>query len=131
MGEGRDGAAAQRRTSGLRTENRKHERYPSRLRCWCESENITLYARIANLSEGGMFLQTNTPLDTGRRTRLRLSGGPAHEVMAEATVVWSRPQRQDKGPPGMGLKFEVLDSGALALLRRIISEEQRGPTFGN
>lgn len=115
----------------MRTENRKHVRFPSRLRCWCESENITLYARIANLSEGGLFLQTNTPLDTGRRTLVRLSGGQAREVKAEATVVWSRPQRQDKGPPGMGLRFEVLDSGALALLRRIISEEQRGPTFGN
>lgn len=115
----------------MRTENRKHARFPSRLRCWCESDNITLYARIANLSEGGLFLQTNTPLDTGRRTLLRLSSGEVREVMAEATVVWSRPQRQEKGPPGMGLKFEGLDSGALALLRRIISEEQRGSAFGS
>jgi uncharacterized protein (TIGR02266 family) len=115
----------------LRTDNRKHARFPSRLRCWCESENITLYAKIANLSEGGLFLQTHTPLALGRRTLLRLSSGEVREVMAEATVVWSRPRRQDKGPPGMGLKFEVLDSGALALLRRIISEEQRGTTFGN
>ena len=114
----------------MRTENRKNARFPSRLRCWCESENITLYARIANLSEGGLFLQTNTPLDTGRRMLLRLSSGEVREVMAEATVVWSRPQRQEKGPPGMGLKFEGLDSSALALLRRIISEEQRGPAFG-
>ena len=115
----------------MRTENRKHGRTPSRLRAWCEAENITLYARIANLSEGGLFLQTHTPLALGRRTLLRLSSGEVREVMAEATVVWSRPQRQDKGPPGMGLKFEALDSGALALLRRIISEEQRGTTFGN
>jgi uncharacterized protein (TIGR02266 family) len=115
----------------LRTDNRKHARYSSRLRCWCESENITLYARIANLSEGGLFLQTHTPLDTGRRTLLRLSSGEVREVMAEATVVWSRPQRHDKGPPGMGLKFEALDSSAQALLRRIISEEQRGAVFGS
>jgi len=115
----------------LRTENRKHERYPSRLRCWCESENITLYVRIANLSEGGLFLQTNTPMEAGRRTLLRLSGRDVREVMAEAVVVWNRPQRQEKGPPGMGLKFEELDSGALALLRRIISEEHRGPLSGS
>ncbi|PTL80983.1 TIGR02266 family protein [Vitiosangium sp. GDMCC 1.1324] len=115
----------------MQTENRKHERFPSRLRCWCEAENITLYARIVNLSEGGLFLKTNTPLDTGRRTLLRLSGGEVREVMAEATVVWSRPQRQEKGPPGMGLRFEGLEPGALAQLRRIISQEQRGPTFGN
>jgi len=114
----------------LRTENRKHVRFASRLRCWCESDNITLYARIANLSEGGMFLQTNTPLAQGRRTLLRLSGGDVRELMAEATVIWNRPQRQDKGPPGMGLRFEGLDPGALARLRHIISEEQRGLTLG-
>jgi Tfp pilus assembly protein PilZ len=72
-----------------------------------------------------MFLQTNTPLEKGRRTLLRLSNSVVKELMAEATVVWNRPQREEKGPPGMGLKFEGLDSGALDLLRRIISEEQR------
>jgi uncharacterized protein (TIGR02266 family) len=115
----------------LRTENRKNERFTSRQRCWCESENITLYARIANLSEGGLFLQTNTPLTRGWRTMVRLGGGGVPEVMAEATVVWSRPQRQDTRPPGMGLRFEGLDSGVLAHLRRIISEEQRVLTLGN
>ncbi len=113
----------------MRTENRQHSRIASRLRCWCESENITLYARIANLSEGGLFLQTNTPLEQGRRMLLRLSSGEVKELMAEATVVWNRSQRQEKGPPGMGVKFEGLDSGALALLRRIISEEQRAFAF--
>lgn len=117
--------------TGLTTDNRKNTRYHSRLRCWCESDNITLYARIANLSEGGLFLQTNTPMDTGRRMLLRLSHGEVREVMAEATVVWNRPQRQEKGPPGMGLKFEGLDSGAQESLRRIIRDEQRAPAFGN
>jgi Tfp pilus assembly protein PilZ len=77
-----------------------------------------------------MFLQTSTPLEQGRRMLLRLSSGEVKELMAEATVVWNRSQRQDKGPPGMGLKFEGLDSGALTLLQRIISEEQRAFAFG-
>ncbi len=79
---------------------------------------------------GGIVLADQYPLELGRRTLLRLSSGEVREVMAEATVVWSRPQRHDKGPPGMGLKFEALDSSAQALLRRIISEEQRGVAFG-
>jgi Tfp pilus assembly protein PilZ len=77
-----------------------------------------------------MFLQTNTPLAQGRRTLLRLGGGEAKELMAEATVVWNRERRVETGPPGMGLRFEGLDSGALALLRRIISEEQRAFASG-
>jgi len=116
--------------SGVPIDNRKTTRFVSRLRCWCESEDITLYARVANLSEGGMFLQTSTPLDAGRRARVRLGGGVVHEVTAEATVMWNRSRRQDKGPAGMGLRFEGLDSGAQDLLRRIISNEQRGPPFG-
>ncbi len=112
-------------------ENRKNTRFTSRLRCWCESDNITLYARIANLSEGGLFLQTSTPLRTGGKALLRLSSGEVSEVMAEATVMWSRPSRQDKGPAGMGLRFEGMDSGAQDLLRRIISDEQRGSTLGH
>ena len=128
MGDARNGRAPE--DKGLRTDNRKNARFASRLRCWCESEKITLYARIGNLSEGGLFLQTNTPLAQGQRTLLRLSSGEVSEVMAEATVIWNRPQREQKGPPGMGLKFEGLDSGALALLRRIISEEQRTLALG-
>ena len=112
-------------------ENRKSTRFTSRLRCWCESDNITLYARIANLSEGGLFLQTHTPLSAGRKALLRLSTSTVSEVMAEATVMWSRPQKVDKGPPGMGLRFEGLDSGAQVLLRRIISDEQRATPFGH
>src|SRR6185369_3065374 len=49
-------------------ENRKTERVPSRLRCWCEGENVTVYARIGNLSEGGLFLRTSTPLERGSKT---------------------------------------------------------------
>jgi len=112
-------------------DNRKNTRFTSRLRCWCESDNITLYARIANLSEGGLFLQTSTPLNAGRKALLRLGSGEVSEVMAEATVMWSRPQRHDKGPAGMGMRFEGMDSGAQDLLRRIISDEQRGSPFGH
>ena len=27
-------------------ENRKSGRVPSRMRCWCEGENVTLYSRV-------------------------------------------------------------------------------------
>ena len=86
---------------------------------------MTLYARIANLSEGGLFLQTSTPLAQGVRTTVRLGGGMSPELHARATVVWNRQQRNEKRPPGMGLRFEPLESGELDRLRQIISQEQR------
>lgn len=102
---------------------RKFPRVPARIRCWCEGENVTFYARVGNLSEGGLFLRTSTPLDRGTRTRVRF-GQEAMEVETFAVVVWSRGDG-DTGPPGMGLRFEKLDEPAKDLLREIIARETK------
>lgn len=102
---------------------RKYPRVPARIRCWCEGENVTFYARVGNLSEGGLFLRTSTPLDTGTRTRVRLAQD-ALEVETFAVVVWSRGDG-DGGPPGMGLQFEALDEPARGTLREIIARETK------
>lgn len=107
------------------SENRKWSRVPSRLRCWCEGENITVYARIGNLSEGGLFLRTSTPLIEGSRALLRFG----NDIEAQARVVWARLEGQG-GPPGMGLVFEGVDDHRLETIRRLIQTEaqHRGPT---
>jgi uncharacterized protein (TIGR02266 family) len=111
-------------------ERRKHERTRSRLRCWCEAGDITLFSKVGNLSEGGMFLQTNTPMALGERTRLRLRCADQREVRTEAVVVWSREQRENERPAGMGLRFEGMAPEALEHLRRVIVEEQRLVALG-
>ncbi len=110
-------------------ENRKHARVSCGLRCWCEGENVTFYARIGNLSEGGLFLRTNTPMPQGTRAMLRLQRSGEGEVAAMAKVVWAR-DSQDPRPAGMGLCFEPLDSVTLERLRRIISLEQQARAPG-
>lgn len=105
-------------------DNRKHERVDARLRCWCEGENVTFYARMGNISEGGLFLRTSTPLEAGSEAVIRFETRDANEVLARARVVWTR--RDGNGhPPGMGLVFEHIDQGALEVIRRIIENEQR------
>jgi len=104
-------------------ENRKHTRVPSKLRCWCEGENVTVYARIGNLSEGGLFLRTSTPLSEGSKAMVRF--GSENSIEASATVVWSRADG-DGGPPGMGLRFELIDEKRLSELRKLIQNEQQG-----
>ncbi len=102
-------------------DNRKFSRVPSRLRCWCEGNNVTVYARIGNLSEGGLFLRTSTPLERGSRAVLRFGSDQA--VEAHARVVWARVEGQG-GPPGMGLEFETVDEGAKQAIRQIIEIEK-------
>ncbi len=109
--------------------NRKHPRVESRLRCWCEGDNVTFYARMANLSEGGLFLRTSTPLAEGSEATVRIEAREQAEVQARARVVWSRPDGNGH-VPGMGLRFERIDEQALAVIRRIIENEQRTRTEG-
>lgn len=105
-------------------DSRKHERIDARLRCWCEGENVTFYARMGNISEGGLFLRTRTPLDEGSEAIIRFETRDAAEVSARARVVWSR-EETNGYPAGMGLRFEAIDDGALAVIRRIIENETR------
>ena len=63
---------------------------------------MTVYARIGNLSEGGLFLRTSTPLERGSRTVVRFGES---NIEATAQVVWARNNEGAEGPPGMGLMF--------------------------
>jgi uncharacterized protein (TIGR02266 family) len=105
-------------------ENRRHRRVSSRLRCWCEGENVTVYARIGNLSEGGLFLRTSTPMPKGSRALVRFrdgDGADAEEVSAEATVVWTREAVGDQ-PAGMGLMFGPMPQEKLDAIRRLVGK---------
>ncbi len=112
-----------RHTEAGVSENRKFERVVSRLRCWCEGQDITVYARIGNLSEGGIFVRTSTPMERGSKATLRFG---TEGVEAPAVVVWSRNEGHG-GPPGMGLAFEELQDGVRDAIRRLI-EEDRSPS---
>ena len=103
------------------TNNRKYERVPSKLRCWCEGENVTVYARIGNMSEGGLFLRTSTPLERGAVARLRF-GAEGFETTAR--VVWSRVEGHE-GPAGMGLEFDGPADQIREAIRRMIDEDHR------
>jgi uncharacterized protein (TIGR02266 family) len=105
--------------------NRRHDRVHSRLRCWCEGDNVTVYARIENLSEGGLFLRTSAPLRQGSRAKVRFGQGGPSSLEAEATVVWAR-GLGESAPFGMGLKFDTDDAIRREEIRRLVREEYRG-----
>jgi uncharacterized protein (TIGR02266 family) len=109
-------------------DHRKFSRVPSRLRCWCEGDNVTVYARIGNLSEGGLFLRTSTPLECGARTMVRF-GEPNIEAAAE--VIWARSTDGTEGPPGMGLRFVDVDESRREKIRQMILVEQHAKNSKN
>lgn len=108
----------------MQADKRQHQRVSSRLRCWLEGQEVTFYARVHNLSEGGLFLKTLTPLEQGARARLKLEDGE-DKVDAEAVVVWSQDEGSNDTPAGMGLAFISLAEPAREHLRRLVGREQR------
>ena len=108
-------------------DNRKFGRVASRLRCWCEGENVTVYARIGNLSEGGLFLRTSTPLERRSRTVVRFGDT---NIEATAQVIWARSSEGSEGPPGMGLMFVDVDDSGREQIRCLIEIEQSAARNG-
>lgn len=97
-------------------EQRRYLRIRSRQRCWCETDDLTIYAQIENLSEGGLFLRASAPLPHGAQVRLRLGSG-ASEVDTAAAVIWHRGGSGSEEEPGMGLRFEGLDRRSVTALQ--------------
>lgn len=91
---------------------------------------MTFYARVGNLSEGGLFLRTSTPLEAGAETVIRFETRDESEVSARARVMWIRSDSNGY-PAGMGLRFESIDEGGLAVIRRIIENEHRQKVNSN
>ncbi|MDF1563536.1 MAG: PilZ domain-containing protein [Deltaproteobacteria bacterium] len=92
------------------TAQRAHPRAEIGERCWIETSKITLFARMENISLGGVFIRTATPIPDGTVLSIRWTleeGGV--DLEAKATVVWSRAIGHQGGlPAGMGLSFHPL-----------------------
>jgi type IV pilus assembly protein PilZ len=77
----------------------------------CETEETFLYASITNISEMGIFVQTNEPLAVGTAVILRFAPGHGCEpFILNGVVQWvnrSRPQQHSPNP-GMGIRFASL-----------------------
>ena len=98
-------------------DRRSSPRISTTRRVWCEGDTVTLYVQFANISTGGAFLKTFTPLSEGDRARLVWKGEGDREIVANAEVVWVRsaPRNPTSAPPdglpGMGLRFVDFEAG--------------------
>jgi hypothetical protein len=77
-------------------------------RAWCEYREITLYLPVVNVSRGGLFLHTSTPLAVGERLKVSVLPG-AGGIALEAEITWSR--RRGRGA-GVGCRIVSFLDGA-------------------
>jgi type IV pilus assembly protein PilZ len=74
----------------------------------CETEDTFLYANITNISEVGIFVRTNEPLEVGTRLTLKFAPPGSHDALVlRGQVAWVNPIRMlaSNPNPGMGIRF--------------------------
>jgi Tfp pilus assembly protein PilZ len=106
-------------------EKRAHRRTRVRQHVWCEAEELTVYARALDVSVGGLFVRTPSPVGVGQRLRLTLDDSGC-QVVAHVEVVWRRaPAGAGAGEPGMGVRILDFEQGA-ECYRRFVERHLRG-----
>jgi uncharacterized protein (TIGR02266 family) len=92
-------------------ERRKSGRFDVTWSVDCETEDTFLYAYIANISDMGIFVKTDSPLPVGTRLVLRFAPpNVAEPFVLDGVVQWINPVKPlgENLNPGMGIRFEGL-----------------------
>ena len=86
--------------------------YPKPVRIQCKSWEhlVTLHAR--NLSRGGIFVKTASPLEVGTHVEVQLGlpDGRSLALEAEVARVVAPERGESREPPGMALRFLAIDA---------------------
>jgi uncharacterized protein (TIGR02266 family) len=102
-------------------ERRKFPRIPILVEIYYQSDSPVIRSRLADLSEGGLFVDTLNPLPLGAEVKFRflLPGkGPQQPIVGLAKVAWNQPA------VGMGIEFLKLGGDGLDRLRAFLGEGQ-------
>jgi uncharacterized protein (TIGR02266 family) len=104
-------------------EFRQFGRVPVALEVRYASATAFLVAYTTNLSKGGLFMETPTPLPVGSDITLTISAPYAPEPMVvHGRVAWVRDQSDPDGHPvGMGVQFDQLEERYGAVIDHIVS----------
>lgn len=105
--EGDNPIEVEDRRSGA--DRREFERVFIDLEVDYKCEETFLFAYITDISEMGIFIQTNTPEPPGTRLNLRFTPPRFEEPLElEGEVIWINPYRpgdRENLNPGMGIRF--------------------------
>jgi uncharacterized protein (TIGR02266 family) len=76
-----------------------------------------------NLSKGGVFLETTTPLPQGTDLSLHLDiPGADQAIVLEGRVMWTREEDDEMAePPGMGIAFDAIDEHVGELIDQLVT----------
>jgi uncharacterized protein (TIGR02266 family) len=89
--------------------DRRQPRLPIKLEVEYRTAGAFLVSYSVNLSKGGIFIETETPLPVGAQIDLQFEVPGAGALQVSGVVAWARQGAFDGLPDGMGIQFENLD----------------------
>ena len=112
------------------TETRKSTRAPASLKVRFRAATVGQFIeqQLANLSTGGIFIRSKTPLPRGTLLvfEFQLEDG-ASLIKGVGRVVWTRsPEASGDEPPGMGIKFIRIEPESRQTFEQIMAEKAGG-----
>jgi len=101
-------------------ERRRSERTPFVVRVDYGTVDAFFSEFTADVNEGGLFIETETPQPPGTAVVLQFRiPGSAQPVKVRGRVVWTSFDRASE-LPGMGIEFEKLDARARARINEVV-----------
>jgi len=113
--------------SSTESEHRQSPRVPIKLKVDCQCEGNFLFENATNISEHGIFIETDSPMDKGTVIDLQFTlPDNEQKIEVRGEVIWTNPLRpapKDNHNPGMGIRFvnlkEIDKETILSLIKRI------------
>jgi uncharacterized protein (TIGR02266 family) len=90
--------------------DRRQPRLPISLEVAYRTAGAFLVSYSINLSKGGIFIETQTPLEVGEHVSLSLNVPGVGPLEVQGVVAWVRTGTIDGLPDGMGIQFDALDA---------------------
>jgi uncharacterized protein (TIGR02266 family) len=118
----------------LNLEVRNSKRLKAQIRVYYGSAPQKLLSEFSvDLSAGGLYVQTDFPLDVDESLTLRLSlPGQQGMVSCKARVAWINPKKNPRKPdlpPGMGIQFVDLSLEDMKSIRRFLEHNELEPSW--
>ncbi len=109
-------------------DKRTSTRVPVKMKVDWKSEGNFLFENATNISEHGIFVESDDPMKAGTMLNLQFSlpDVPKKKIDVLGEVIWTNPVRRDRSAvhnPGMGIRFvdlkDIDRETILSLIKRI------------
>ena len=97
-------------------ERRAYDRSRLIVDVFFDGQDVTGVASTKDISQGGLYLNTQTNFPVGAMLLLRIPFRPDAEVVCRAEVIYSEPGR------GVGLRFSDVSEEGRAILEREVAD---------